>query len=221
MEIWLDTAEIDCIQNANDMGILHGVTTNPSIVAKSKWALEELLEIVLQVQKGPVTAQVTAQKAPEMIHQGEALAQFSPRIVIKVPVTQEGLKAIYALSSQNKPVMATAVFDLSQVLLAAKAGAQYIAPYFSSICELEMSGLDQLKSMHQLLARYKYPSKLLAASLKSAEQVRQCLEMGIDAVTLNPEVFAMFIDNHPETLKRVERFSKDWKGAKERKRLPL
>lgn len=221
MEIWLDTAELDLIETAKEMGILHGVTTNPSIVAKSKMGLEELLEKLLQLQIGPVTAQVTAQEAPKMIEQGESLYRFSNRMIVKVPVTREGLKTIHSLSQKKIPVMATAVFDSNQVLLAARAGATYIAPYFSSMCELDMTGLEQFKAMLHLLERYQYPSKILGASLKSAEQVRQCAEMGAHAVTLNKEVFLSFVDNNPETVKRVDKFSKDWKSAKERKSLPF
>lgn len=221
MEIWLDTAEFDLIESAKGMGILHGVTTNPSIVAKSNMQMEDLLGKLLQIQDGPVTAQVTAQDAPKMIEQGESLYRFSNRIMIKVPITKEGLKAIHGLSLKKIPTMATAVFDSNQVLLAARAGATYIAPYFSSICELDMSGMDQFKAMFVLLERYKYPAKLIGASLKSAEQVRQCSELGTHAVTLNKDVFLSFIENNPETLKRVDKFSKDWQTAKARKSLPL
>ena len=221
MEIWLDTADIGLIENAKQMGILYGVTTNPSIVAKSKESLEDLLKNILQKQSGPVTVQATAKEAPKIIQQGEALYQFSNRIMVKVPVTRDGLKAIHALNQKKIPTMATAVFDPNQVLLSASAGATYIAPYFSSICESDMQGPELFKEMHRLLERYKFPSKLIAASLKSAEQVRQCVEIGVRAVTLNGEVFLAFIENHPETLKRVDRFDKDWATAKERKSLPL
>ncbi len=221
MEIWLDTADLELIENAKQMGILHGVTTNPSIIAKSKMEMEELLEKILALQSGPLTVQVTANESAKMIEQGKALAQFSDRLIVKVPVTAEGLKAIHALTQNKIPVMATAVFDLNQVLLAARAGATYIAPYFSAICEMDMEGISQFKEMVKLLKEYQYPSKLLAASLKSPEQVRQCAEMGAHAVTLNSEVFSAFVDDHEETMKRIEKFSKDWKTAKERKRLPL
>ncbi len=221
MEIWLDTADLALVAEAKQMGILYGVTTNPTIVAKSKMGIEELIEKMLQLQEGPITVQATAQEAPKMIEQGEAIYQFSNRLVVKVPVTVEGLKAIYALSQKKIPVMATAVFDSNQVLLAAKAGATYIAPYFSAICDLDMSGIDQFQAMLKLLKRYQYPSKILAASLKSAEQVRQCMELGTDAVTLNKEVFLSFIANHEETMERLNTFQKDWKTAKERKKLPL
>ncbi len=221
MEIWLDTADLGLIETVQQMGILYGVTTNPSIIAKSKEPLEDLLEKILQKQSGPVTAQVTGSDAAAMIQQGEALSQFSHRIIVKVPVTCEGLKAVHALAQKKIPTMATAVFDLTQVLLAARAGATYIAPYFSSICEVEQEGAEQLKAMLCLLERYQLPSRLLAASLKSGQQVKQCAEMGIHAVTMNREVFLSFIENHPETMKRLDRFAKDWKMARERRKLPL
>ncbi len=221
MEIWLDTADLELIGNAKQMGILHGVTTNPSIVAKSKMGIEDLLRKILALQPGPVTVQVTASDANQMIEQGEALHHFSNRILVKIPVTAEGLKAIYNLSQKKIPVMATAVFDPRQVLLAARAGSTYIAPYFSSMCELDMAGVDQFNVMLNLLRRYQYPSKLLAASLNSSEQVRQCLELGADAVTLKGEVFLSFIENHEETMNQIAKFAKDWETAKKRKKLPL
>ncbi|HSX25668.1 MAG TPA: transaldolase family protein [Chlamydiales bacterium] len=221
MEIWLDTSDLNLVEQAKQMGILFGVTTNPSIVSKSKLGMEDLLEQLLKIQKGPVTAQVTAEKAPEMIQQGEALFRFSNRLLIKIPVTGEGLKAIYALSQNKIPVMATAVFDPNQVLLAASAGASYIAPYFSLICEDDIHGIEPLKAMLRLLHRYNFPSKLLAASLRNPEQVKECAEIGAHAVTLNEKVFNAFIEDHQLTRQAIDRFARDWKNAPKRKSLPL
>jgi transaldolase len=221
MEIWLDTADLELIKNAKQMGVLHGVTTNPSIIAKSQLEPEDLIGKLLLIQNGPVTVQVTANRSAEMIRQGEVVSRFSNRIIIKVPVTREGLKAIHGLASQKIPTMATAVFDVNQVLLAARAGAAYIAPYFSTICEADQDGLEQFKAMFRLIDRYKFTSKLIAASLKSNEHVRQCAEMGAHAVTLKEDVFLAFIEDHPETLKRMDRFSKDWTAAKKQKCLGL
>lgn len=219
MEIWLDTADLQLIGQAKEMGILDGVTLNPSTAAKSGYGLEELLEKILQLQKGPVTAQVVAEDAAAMIRQGKALAGLSNRIIVKVPVTGEGLKAIHALKEGKIPVMATAVFDPNQTLLAARAGADYIAPYVSAICEEGPEGIEELRAMLRLLDRYRFKSKLIAASLRSGEQVRQCAEMGAHAATLNPDVFKSFIEDHPDTVKTQRRFSKDWKGAKPSKTL--
>lgn len=221
MEIWLDTVDVKLIDRAKQMGILYGVTTNPSIVAKSKQPLEELLESILKVQNGPVTVQVTARNGSEIVKQGEEIYRFSDRIMVKVPVTAEGLKGIFGLSQKKIPVMATAIFDLNQVLLAARAGSTYIAPYLSTICESEQNGIDQFKAMQRLLLRYQFSAKLIAASLKSSDQVSQCVDMGVHAVTLKEDVFQALIEDHPETVKRVDRFISDWKSAKERKTLLL
>lgn len=221
MEIWLDTVDLPLIEEAVSMGILHGVTTNPSIIAKAKKPLEEILETILAVQKGPVTAQVTAKTAPQMIRQGESLFSFSNRIIVKVPVNSEGLKTIHSLSKSGIPVMATTVFDENQVLLAAKAGAVYIAPYFSRICENDIGGIETVKAMMRLLNRYENRSKLIAASLRTAEQVKECVELGAHAATLNEIVFKALIDEHPMTKLSIQKFLKDWEGAPERRSLLL
>ncbi|MBU6383483.1 MAG: hypothetical protein KGQ49_05105 [Verrucomicrobia bacterium] len=221
MEIWLDTADAALVEQTKEMGILHGVTTNPSILAQSKLSAEEALEKLLQAQNGPVTAQVTASQSDKMIEQGLALHQFSHRIIVKVPVTKEGLKAIYALSQKKVPIMATAVFTSPQVLFALRAGAQYVAPYFSSICESDPTGVSEFNKMLKLLRHYQFPAKLIAASLKSTEQVQECLDAGADAITLNPALFAAWIQDHEDTVERLQKFAKDWKGAKPSKKIPL
>ncbi|MBS0624910.1 MAG: fructose-6-phosphate aldolase [Verrucomicrobia bacterium] len=214
MEIWLDTANLEWIKQAAAMGILHGVTTNPSIAAKSSLPLEELLDQILDLQEGPVTAQVTGETAPEMVKQAEILHSHSSRIMVKVPVTAEGLKAMHALSKKQIPVMATAVFDVNQALLAARAGAAYIAPYYSRICEEDMNGIEVLKTMLKFLNRYGLNAKLIAASIRSPEQVRECAEMGTHAITVNERVFEKLVEAHPWTVEALNRFAKDWSQRK-------
>lgn len=220
MQIWLDTAELPLIEKAAKMGILYGVTTNPTIAAQSKLPLEDLIEALLKIQKGPLAVQVTASDAATMIRQAEALHLFSGRIVVKIPVTEDGLMAIHALSGKI-PTMATAVFDVNQTLLAAKAGASYIAPYYSRICEAEIDGIDAIREMLGLLRRYSFPSQLLAASLRSSEQIKELAEMGAHAVTLKEDVFNGLIENNPQTVQSVNRFSQDWDKAQSRRSLPL
>jgi transaldolase len=221
MEIWLDTANLITVQKAQQMGILHGVTTNPAIAARSKVALEDLLQSLLKAQSGPVTAQVVASLADEMVKQGEALAAFSERIIVKIPVIREGLQAIHTLTQKKIPVMATAVFDINQTLLAARAGATYIAPYFSHICEEDQDGINEMRAMVQMIQHYGYSSKIIAASLRSTEQVRECCTLGIDAVTLNEKLFEEYIEDHPLAIKALARFDREWKTAANRKLLPL
>jgi transaldolase len=213
MEIWLETANLGAVQKANRLGVLHGIFTNPSIVARSGLSMEDLMQKLLDAQKGPVTAQVVSSKADEMIRQGEALFSFSNRIFVKVPMTCEGLHVIYVLTKKKIPVIATAVFDLNQTLLAARAGAVYISPCFSNICEAEQDGINELRMMVELLQRYHFASKILATSLRSTEQLRECAALGIDAVTLNETLFDEYVNDHPATLKKIKHFDREWKGA--------
>lgn len=208
MEIWLDTADLSAIAEAKQLGILHGVTTNPLIVAESKKPLEQLLDELLNVQSGPVTAQVTSREAKEMIVQGQAIHKQSDRLIVKIPVTREGLFAIHALSKEGVPIMATAVFNSTQCLLAARAGASYLAPYYSRICENDMEGHEIFRAMVDLLRRYHYPSKILAASIQTPEQVEECARIGVDAVTLKKKTFEETIEDHPLTLKALSHFEK-------------
>lgn len=220
MQIWLDTADIQLIEKAKKMGVIYGVTTNPSIVAESPLTLEDLIGKILEIQRGPVTVQVTANGAEQMVLQAEALYHFSNRIIVKIPATEEGFAAIHALSGKI-PTMATAVFDVNQVLLAAKAGASYIAPYYSRICEADIDGIEAIRAMLGLLRHYGYSSQLLAASLRSPEQVKELAKMGAHAVTLKESVFNSLIENNPLTLQSVTRFSQDWNSAKRPRSLPL
>lgn len=221
MQLWLDTSNFDCIALAEEMGILSGVTTNPAIVANSSLSVEELLDKLLSLQQGLITVQVTGKSASEMVLQGEALHRFSPRVVVKVPVTREGLKVMHTFSKGKIPTMATAVFDENQVLLAARAGADYIAPYFSPICESDMDGIERVQKMLEMLRRYELKAQLLIASLRSAEQVKQCSALGAAAVTLNEKVFHSFIEDHPMTLESLHRFEREWKNGKKSRSLPL
>ncbi len=220
MQIWLDTIDFSLIEKARQMGVLYGVTINPSVAAKSDMQFEDLLEKILAAQNGPVAAQVTSNEASRMIVQGEALFKFSNRIIVTIPATAEGFKAIHALSPRI-PTMAIAIFDMNQALLSAKAGAVYIVPYYSLICEADINGIEAIGAMLGLLQRYGFPSKLLAASLDSSEQVRELAEMGAHAVTLKEDVFLGFIGDNPRTLQRLDRFALDWAQAKQRRSLPL
>ena len=221
MEIWLDSVDLALIEKANQMGILHGVTTNPTIVSQSAHNLEDLLSKILDLQKGPLAVQVTGKESGSMIVQGKALHAYSNRILVKISATGEGIKAIHALTGLKIPTMAADVFDQNQVLLAARAGAEYAAPCYSGICEADMNGSEALKAMLRLLHRYNYSSKILASSLKTPEHLKECSEMGTHGAAIDEKVFAELIEDHPMTLKSVNRFVKDWKKAKERKVLPF
>lgn len=213
MEIWLDTANLQVVQRANQLGVLRGVTTNPTIVAHSQLPLEELLLALLSAQKGPVMAQVIASSADQMMKQGESLVAISDRIFVAIPVTREGLRAICGLSQKKISVMATAVFDPNQAILASQAGASYIVPYFSHICEADQDGVNVLRSISETKSTYKYATKIVASSLTTTEQIRECCLMGVDGVSLTEELFNEYVGDHPMTVKIMRRFERDWKQA--------
>lgn len=221
MELWLETLNSQAVDRAQLLGVLYGVVTTPTLAAKSKIAFEDVLENLLQAQSGPVTAHVVSSKSKEMMEQGEAFHALSNRIIVKIPILREGLHAIHALTKKGIPVMATMAFNANQVLLAARAGATYIASPYSQVCEEEMEGSQVIRSMVHLLRAYGYPAKLLVSSLHTTEQVRECCESGIDGIVIGEKVFEEYIEDHPLAVKAMNSFGRDWKSAVARKVLPF
>lgn len=215
MDIWLDTLDTKTIILGSKLGILTGVTTNPSLIAESGLSLEENINAILKCQSGPLTVQVTAVDHSGIIEQAETLRDYSERIIIKIPVTQEGLKAMESLSHLQFPIMATAVFTPFQALFACHAGAAFIAPYFSRIG----NPLDALEGMVLMLDRYGFETELVVASLKDEESLTDCFHMGVDAVTLKKELFETLVADQSGTFEALDRFSTDWKKAKPSKLL--
>ncbi len=214
MDIWLDTTNIGVIEKAVRLGLLYGITTNPSLIAYTKRDLEEVLEDLLDHQEGPVTAQVVANTVDDMVQQGQILYSFSNRIIVKVPITEKGLEAIHLLSRQGIPTMATAIFHSRQAFLAATAGADYVAPYLS---RLENEGKDPwalLSSIWQIFTTFKLNTKILVASIKNVDQIIRCAEMGMHAVTIKDALFEQFIENDHMTDQAMSQFAEDWKSVK-------
>ncbi len=209
MEIWLDSINFDLVKKANGLGILHGVTTNPAILAESS-DREKCIKNLLELQSGPVTYQVTASSAKQMILQGLAFKAISDRLIVKIPVTQEGLNAIHVLSQKGIQTMATVIFDFRQYLLAAKAGAHYAAPYYSAILKAGGDADSQITRMCKLKERHHLPTKILGASFQSIEQIEACIDLGVDAVTIKDVLFLDFIADHKETLHRMDLFQQAW-----------
>lgn len=209
MEIWLDSINEELIAKANTWGILDGVTTNPAILAESD-QIESTIKALLAVQKGPITCQITSDRSDEMLSQALYFAQISDRIIVKVPVTQEGLQVIHRLSQKGIKTMATIIYDYRQYLLSAKAGALYAAPYYSSIIKAGGNADHEIARMCKSKERYGLKTKILAASLQNLQQFDICADMGVDAVTLKDAVFMKLMEDHPVTLERVEAFLEAW-----------
>ncbi len=212
MDIWLDTTNIEAIQEAVRFGLLCGVTTNPSLIAKSRRRLEDVLKDLLHYQEGPVTAQVMANGTHEMVQQGQYLYSFSNRLIIKIPLTKNGLEAIHLLSRQGIPTMATVIFHPHQALMAAKAGADYVAPYLGRLEETGGNPWEMLKYLVHIFQTYQLKTKILGASLRGIEHVMQCAEAGIHGVTVKEDVFAKLMTSEAMTLQGVEQFAKDWQN---------
>jgi TalC/MipB family fructose-6-phosphate aldolase len=207
MELWLDTLDKATIGHAKDLGLLYGVTTNPALLSESPEPAEEVLEDLLNFFAGPLAVQVTLRTASEMIEQGKDLYDFSSRIVVKIPVTEEGIEAIYRLAHVGIPVMATAIFEPIQALLAINAGAYYLAPYFSHIGE---SALATCLSIQRMLT---HKTKLLVAALTTRAQIVQCAEAGFAAVTLKSSLFRECLVPPQQTLDHLGRFEAAWSQA--------
>lgn len=211
MDIWLDTTNIPTVQKAVRFGLLSGITTNPEIIARTQGNLETILENLLHYQEGPVAVQVGADHASEMVQQGQYFYSISNRLIIKVPMTKQGLEAIHLLSRQGIPTMATVIFQPHQALLAALAGANYVAPYLGRLEKAGGNPWILLESIMGQFQTYRLKTRILGASLNEIEQVVKCAEAGIYGVTVKDELFEKLIETDPLTQKSVDAFAEDWK----------
>ncbi|MDW6003590.1 fructose-6-phosphate aldolase [Vibrio mangrovi] len=214
MELYLDTADIEAVQYFRDVFPLAGVTTNPSIVAASGQNLHTLLsQLREQLGKSPLLfAQVLARTAASMVTEARYLRSIDENLVVKIPVTAEGLTAMKRLVKEEIPVLGTAVYSSAQGLLAAMAGAQYIAPYVNRLDTLSGNGTETVAELHQLLQLHAPQTKILAASFKNSRQVMDCLMSGAQAVTVSPDVARQLITS-PATDAALDQFEADWSKA--------
>lgn len=211
MEIWLDTINRKTIEYAKESGLLYGVTTNPSLLSHATQSAEEVLEELLSCFTGPLAVQVTEKGTAEMIEQGKDLSEYSNRIIVKVPATEEGIRVIARLTHAEIPTMATAVFTPIQALMSLQAGADYLAPYYSHIGEKAAEVMEAIQCL--IRQQPKRNIKLLAASLKTPEEVVALAQMGCAAVTLKEDLFFKCLQSPSQTLDQLTRFENEWKKA--------
>lgn len=209
MELWLDTLNVDIIRYAQRLGILSGVTTNPSILAQTPKPLDAIKQI-LDVQPGPVTIQVLAQDVEGMVKEARRYNALSPQIIVKVPAIPAGFEAIALLSREGVITMATVILEVRQALFAAMAGAYYLAPYYSQIEKESSPAIVKIERMLRTLQVQGLPSKIIVASLKSVEDATLCAEIGVSALTLKDDVFFKMIETTSAVQSRLEAFEKDW-----------
>ena len=209
MKFFVDTAEIDAIAELNDLGMVDGVTTNPSLILKSGRDILEVTKEICDLVDGPVSAEVVATKADDMIAEGRKLAKIADNIAIKVPLTWDGLKACKVFSSEGHMVNVTLCFSANQALLAAKAGATFISPFIGRLDDINVDGMDLIQDIRTIYDNYDLKTEILAASIRTVTHITESARIGADVITAPPGVIKKMAD-HPLTDKGLETFLADW-----------
>jgi transaldolase len=215
MKIFVDTANLERIKEVSGWGILDGVTTNPSLAAKESMDFETLVKEICKVVDGPVSAEVMSTKASDMVQEATRLAIIHKNVVIKVPMTEEGLKATKALSEKGIKVNMTLIFSAAQALLAAKAGARYVSPFVGRLDDVGEDGMDLVVQILDILENYDFECEVIVASVRHPIHVVQAARMGAHIATIPYDVLKKMF-NHPLTDIGIERFRQDWEKAAKR-----
>jgi transaldolase len=209
MKFFIDTANLDEIRQAVAMGMVDGVTTNPSLVAREKLPFEELLKEICSLVTGPVSAEVVSLEANGMVQEGRKLASLHANIVIKVPMTTEGLKATKMLAGEGIKTNVTLVFSPAQALLAAKAGASFVSPFVGRLDDLAQNGMDLISDILDIYSNYAFPSEVIVASIRHPMHVIESALLGAHVATIPFKVISQ-LAQHPLTDSGVEKFMTDW-----------
>jgi len=213
MKLFIDTADVGEIREAHSWGVLDGVTTNPSLVAKTGREHETVLREICDIVDGPVSAEVVAVDAPGMVEEGERLARIHENIVVKCPMIPEGLKATRILTERGRRVNVTLVFSAAQALLAAKAGAAFISPFVGRLDDVGHDGMELVAQMLEMLDHYTYEAEVLVASTRSPLHVIRAAQMGADIATCPFSVLQQLV-KHPLTDVGLERFLADYRKSR-------
>ena len=209
MKFFVDTADVAAIAELNDLGMVDGVTTNPSLILKSGRDIIEVTREICAMVSGPVSAEVVALKADEMIAEGRKLAAIAPNIAVKVPLTWDGLKTCKVLSSEGTMVNVTLCFSANQALLAAKAGATFISPFIGRLDDINLDGMDLIGDIRTIYDNYDFRTQILAASIRSVNHMKDAALIGADVATAPPSVIKAMA-NHVLTDKGLDQFMADW-----------
>ncbi len=210
MKFFVDTAEVKDIRELADLGLLDGVTTNPSLIAKAGRDFKEVIAEICAMVEGPVSAEVVSLDYAGMIREAADLKKIASNVTIKVPLTLDGLKACKTLSSEGTIVNVTLCFSANQALLAAKAGATFISPFLGRLDDIHMDGTELISEIRQIYDNYAFDTEILAASIRTPLHVKQVALIGADVATCPPAVIKSLV-KHPLTDKGIEQFMADWK----------
>lgn len=209
MKLFLDTANVDHIRQVNDMGVICGVTTNPSLIAKEGRVFKDVVREITQIVDGPISAEVVSLTADEMVPEALELVKIHKNIVIKIPFIEEGLKAVKRLAAEGVHTNVTLIFSAAQALMAARAGASYVSPFLGRLDDVGTDGMTLIKEIAQIFAIHDIPTEIIAASTRSPRHIIEAALAGADIATV-PYAVMMQMMKHPLTDNGIERFLKDW-----------
>ena len=214
MKLFIDTAKVEDIRKANDMGVISGVTTNPSLIAKEGRDFNEVIREITTIVDGPISGEVkaTTVDAEGMIKEGREIAAIHPNMIVKIPITVEGLKAVKVLSAEGIKTNVTLIFTANQALLAAEAGATYVSPFLGRLDDINQSGVDLIEEIGTIFDNYGYDTEIIAASIRNPVHVTECALAGADIATVPYSVIEQ-MTKHPLTDQGIERFQKDYKAV--------
>ena len=209
MKIFLDTAETSVIQEMKEMGLVDGITTNPTLIAKTGRGFEEVIKDICAIVEGPVNAEITSTTADEIVEEGKKIHAWGEQIVIKIPMDREGLKAVWRLTQEGIPTTVTLIFSVPQAILAAKAGARYLCPFVGRLDDISEDGLALAADIAMVLGQYPdWTCEIMAASVRHPMHVVEIARSGVDIITIPPKVIDQML-HHPLTEKGIEQFLKD------------
>ncbi|EAG9321811.1 fructose-6-phosphate aldolase [Listeria monocytogenes] len=209
MKFFLDTASVSEIKRISELGLVDGVTTNPTIIAKEGRPFEEVIKEICSIVDGPVSAEVIGLEADKMVEEARILAKWAPNVVVKIPMTEEGLKAVHTLTAEGIKTNVTLIFTVSQGLMAAKAGATYISPFLGRLDDIGTDGMILIKNLKKVLDNYGLKAEIISASIRHIGHLEEAAEAGAHIATIPGSLFPK-LWSHPLTDKGIEGFLKDW-----------
>ena len=212
MKFFLDTANVEYIEEVNEMGVISGVTTNPSLVAKEGRDFNEVIKEITEIVDGPISGEVVSEDAEGMIKEGREIAKIHKNMIVKIPMTGEGLKATKVLASEGIKTNVTLIFSATQALLAANAGATYVSPFLGRVDDISMIGMDLVRDIAEIFAIHGIETEIIAASVRNPIHVIEAAKAGADIATVPYDLVKQML-KHPLTDQGLEKFKADWAAA--------
>lgn len=220
MKFFLDTGNVEQIKRIHRLGLVDGVTTNPSLIAKEGRVFKDVIKEITSFVEGPVSAEVIGTKAEDMLKEAEEIATWAPNVVIKLPMTEDGLYATNELSKKGIKTNVTLIFSAAQGLMAAKAGATFISPFVGRLDDIAVDGMQLIRDLRQILDTYNLPSEIIAASIRNIKHVEDAALAGAHIATI-PGTLVPTLWKHPLTDNGIERFLKDWESVPQEAKPPV